>query len=80
MDSDLVGSKLICILESRFGSEAFKDFKDMNVQIFLLAFLRDKMICSSNVIFIKNPDPKPDPKLRLKPAQNPKKIISDPQH
>jgi hypothetical protein len=29
------------------------------------------MICSSNVFFINNPDPNPDPKLMLKLDKNP---------
>jgi hypothetical protein len=42
--------------------------------------LNDLQICSSNVFFINNSDP--DPKLRAKPDQGPKKIIiiSDSQH
>jgi hypothetical protein len=38
------------------------------------------MICSSNAFIINNPDPNPDPKLRLKQDPNLKKIILDPQH
>ncbi len=40
------------------------------------------MICSSNVFFINNKDPNPDPELRLKPDPdtNPTKFISDTKH
>ncbi len=40
------------------------------------------MICSSNVFFINNPDPEPDPKLMLKPNTDPNLFLfffPDPQ-
>jgi hypothetical protein len=43
--------------------------------------LNDLQICSSNVFFINNPDPNPDPTIRLQP--DPEIIIiiiSDPQN
>ncbi len=37
------------------------------------------MICNSNVFFVDNPDPNPDPKVRLMPDLNPDPgKISDP--
>jgi hypothetical protein len=42
----------------------------------ILSFFRwldDLHICSSNVFFINNPDPEPNPTLRLKPDPDNKK-------